>query len=248
MGRLTRVDKQGEVTQVDSYQMNCEQARQLFDAYLDGDLSPSMTAELGAHRVRCGECRRALALMQVSGHILSSNKDSSELPAVFTDRLIACMDAPQSSLMSRAKRFVYIGVPLAAAAVIALAFLGFFNNKETHVAGARDELTIGFDAFEEEFPLPAEGAAQQSGPVSNTSATERQLDEWVQQMQENIEEKRQSGESLHQAFDLTILQLLDILDQAKEGSTGVDHFPGTDDSSGSSQQEDVPPVDTLPNP
>lgn len=120
--------------------MDCRQAQQLFDAYLDGELSPTLETELGAHRVQCGDCRRALALLEVSGHIIRADHEEAATDSAFTDRLLACMDEPSRTLTHRAWRIASIGGGLAAAAVVALAFLGLFDSRQRGmVAGERVE-------------------------------------------------------------------------------------------------------------
>lgn len=120
--------------------MDCRQAQQLFDAYLDGDLSPSLVTELGAHRVHCADCRRALALLEVSGHILCADHDVVVADEAFTDRLLACMDEPRSILGNRLWRYGSIGSGIAAAALVALALLGMFDTRKRGVvAGERAE-------------------------------------------------------------------------------------------------------------
>lgn len=118
--------------------MNCSQARQLFDAYLDGELSNSLVTELSAHRVRCSACRRELALREVTGRVIQLDQEPTALSGDFTDRLLACVESRSNHWLQRARRTIYIGIPLAAAAVVALAFLGFFD-RSTHsiVAGKR---------------------------------------------------------------------------------------------------------------
>lgn len=122
--------------------MDCRQAQQLFDAYLDGELSPSLATELGAHRVQCADCRRALALLEVSGHIISADHDEIIPDEAFTDRLLACMDEPNPAITHQIWRVATIGGGLAAAALVALAFLGMFDTGNRGVvAGVREEGT-----------------------------------------------------------------------------------------------------------
>jgi Putative zinc-finger len=122
--------------------MRCEEARQLFDAYLDGELSPSLATELGVHRVRCAECRRSFALLEVSGHIISSDRDPVTVPDDFSERLLACVDVREHGWVAKVRRTLYFVGPLAAAAVIAMAFLGFFDRgRDSRVASMKVEPT-----------------------------------------------------------------------------------------------------------
>jgi len=179
--------------------MQCEQARQLFDAYLDGELSPALATELGAHRVQCADCRRSLALLEVTGHLLASDKEPVELSPAFSDRLLACMDTRPAKWVRRFRRTFYVGGPLAAAAVVALAFLGVFDPQGGRV---NSKIESVYDILEQpESPLPAD---DQVGVA---------LDEWTEQARERMDSKRQSGESLHNMLDLTVQQWIDILNE-----------------------------------
>ncbi|MGB2986190.1 MAG: zf-HC2 domain-containing protein [Phycisphaerae bacterium] len=207
--------------------MRCEQAQQLFDAYLNGELSPALTTELGAHRVRCPECRRALALLEVSGHVVASDRDPVALDGDFTDRLVACVESPGAKRIHALRRAPYIIGPLAAAAVIALAFLGVFDRSPGEWAG---EKTVWPDAKRpnvEEVRSAADLTVEETLPDADYR-NERLLEAWVEQMQENMAAKRESGESLQKAFGLTIRQLLDTLKEADEASDQGDDASGDD--------------------
>lgn len=214
--------------------MRCEQARQLFDAYLDGELSSSLSTELGVHRLNCPDCRRALALLEVSGHIIASDRKSVAMRADFADRLLACMKSPHLRWVNGLRRALYIAGPVAAAAVVVLAFLGFFDRPNTHVAGEKS-VQVEPWAVEEARPLPGRSAEEHSpeGGDSAGAVEERWLEEWVEQTQNNIAAKRESGKSLQKVLDLTILQLLDILNEADDPNRSV-QYPG---SSGNGSDE-----------
>ncbi len=204
--------------------MRCEEAQRLFDSYLDGELPSSLLHELDAHRLRCGPCRRALAIHEVAGHILASDQQPVALREDFTSRLLACVDTGARTRWEKVRRFLYVAGPLAAAAVIALAFLGAFDRgRESKVAGVKVEPIV-----------------QPSGPVSGRSAvvapdpydaaaSQRAIEQWIDQTRKNLAVKRQSGESLQQALDLTILQLLDILEEANDRAAYPPYFPGADE-------------------
>jgi len=199
--------------------MRCDEARQLFDSYLDGELSPSLATELGVHRVRCAECRRSFALLEVSGHILTSDRDPVTVPADFSERLLACVELGEHSWPARVRRSLYFVGPLAAAAVIAMAFLGFFDRgRESRVAGVKVE------------PTHAEpGALRPNAPSAiDREAAERAIDQWIGQMQNTRAARVQADESTPKAPDLTILQILEMLKDANEGAPELRHFPGAD--------------------
>lgn len=189
--------------------MDCSQARQLFDAYLDGELTGSLKTELGAHRLRCADCRRELALLEVTGHIITSDREIGGLNDGFTDRLLACMPRPQHARAHRYRRALYLAAPLVAAALIAIAVSGTWRtDRGNRVAG--EIVVAGPDLLD----LWASEAAQsrrtpESNPAADARATE--LDRLFGQMRENLAAKRQAGESVQQFFGLSIIQMLEIV-------------------------------------
>ncbi len=203
--------------------MRCEEARQLFDAYLDGELAPSLATELGAHRVHCPDCRRSLALLEVSGHIISSDRDPVSVPEDFSDRLLACVEVREHAWPARVRRILYVAGPIAAAAVIALAFLGFFDRgRDTLVAGVKVEPThveAGVTASHSIAPFLS---------AQDREAAERAIDLWIEQMQSHKAAKAKSGDSAQEPSDLTILQVLEMLKDANNNAPNPLHFPGAD--------------------
>ena len=198
--------------------MRCDQARQFFDAYLDGELSPSLATELGAHRLRCADCRQALALMEVSGHIVKTDQEPVQLRRNFTERLLDCVNQQSMPWLRRWRRQIYIGGPMAAAAVIALAFIGVFDNPESRVLSEKGVLI-------ERTPVGGE-ASTDSPYAAVTPALGRVADEgnqevlkaWIDQTRQNIAAKRESGESLRQFLDQKLEQWDSVLDDTKTES------------------------------
>jgi len=216
--------------------MRCEQAHQLFDAYLDGELSPSLATELGAHRVRCADCRQALAILEVSGHILASDHDGAALEGDFSDRLLACMDGNGLGWGRRLLRGLYVGGPLAAAAMIGLAFLGVFDTgQKTRILGEKHIRSEVANVVPDSI-MPAAG--------DRGSGQDQALDIFLQQAEKSLDAKRQSWESLQKAPDLTVLQLLEMLNALLEPAEGSPPdeapFPGADaPASATSDIEDL---------
>lgn len=207
--------------------MRCEDARQLFGAYLDGALSAPLVTELGVHRVQCPQCRRELALLEVAGHIVASEQDETSLPDGFTDRLLDCVESPASRGWARWRLRLYVGGPLAAAAVIAMAFLGFFDRDPGQVLGNRENAPAGIHRMNpERVESLRERDSQPDSGSTGTPKDDRLFQEWFRRAQESLQSKRQSGESLHSALDLTVLQLLEIL-EPRRPSTDVEPAAST---------------------
>jgi len=205
--------------------MRCHEAQQLFDAYLDAELSASMTAELDAHRLQCAECRRALAILEVTGHVLSADPQPVALTGDFTNRLMACVETPRAKRWGQVRRYLYAAGPLAAAAVIALAFLGAFDRTgPSRVAGVKVEPAVHDVSATAAIPAPP-----QSPSPAELEASQRAIDDWIAQMRANMEVKRQSSQSIQRAVDLTVLQLLDVLEEFNDQAAPPPHFPGADD-------------------
>jgi anti-sigma factor RsiW len=214
--------------------MHCEQVRQLFDAYVDGELSASQRTELGAHRLQCADCRRELALLEVSGHVLATDGMPEETSADFTDRLLACIDSPRRRWTQRIRRGLYIGGPMAAAAVVGLAFLGVFDRRESRVLGHKVErvaappAALPDHAVETPFSdltQPAEG-----------DAADRPTSEFFRRLRENVDAMEK--------LNATTLQLLESLqrpspDRDSTESSGGDFVgPPAPDESVDSDIED----------
>lgn len=109
--------------------ISCKHSRQLFDRYLDGELSPSLQAELHAHQIACGHCQSELAMMEACGDVIRHDCREPRLSDSFTDRVMAAHHERQ---VIRARRWfipqgpwyraaTIVLSPLAAAASIALA-------------------------------------------------------------------------------------------------------------------------------
>jgi len=206
--------------------MDCKQAEQLFDAYLDGELSPSLSTELGAHRLQCANCRRSLALLEVTGHIVSSDREPVSLEPEFTDRLLACVDERENGVWAKWRHRLYVGAPLVAAAVIVLAFAGFFDgSREKKVAGEQEINP----AITSKTPV---GSMQGDAPVE--PADEALISKWYRRTEQNVKSKKQSGESLQRALDSTLEGVLDVLENE---TGGIPKTPGAGSGSG----HDSPP-------
>lgn len=218
--------------------MRCADAEALFDAFLDGELSPALATELGAHRLRCPACRRKLALLEVAGQIIASDRESSRLPQDFEDRLLACVEQPKLARSIWQYRTIRIGGPVAAAAVLALAAVGLLSGRDRgRVAGVVEQAPpviadVDLSLLDEFAPAAAEQAQAELPPDGVTRA----LENWLERTQEDIG-------AVQGVFDLTIYQTLDILEEARRQSP----VPGTTTGNTETVPLADPPVVPLPS-
>jgi hypothetical protein len=113
--------------------MNCSQAEQFFDAYLDGELSGSLRLEFDAHRLRCPLCQQKLAMMEACEHTLARDSHALTAPDDFTERVMdQIRERRVIKLHARRRRITVAASVLAPAAAIALfAFLWPFGGGAT---------------------------------------------------------------------------------------------------------------------
>lgn len=104
--------------------ITCQNARDLFDRHLDGELSASLQTELHAHCLQCLSCQNELAMLETCGDVIALDRGEPQLSAAFTDRVLA---ARRSRIARPPRRWpltlARAGLPLAAAASITLAIL-----------------------------------------------------------------------------------------------------------------------------
>ena len=103
--------------------IECRQANNLIDAYLNEELSASWTAELHAHLIACPRCSRELALLDACGDVIATDRIGPVPGEGFTDRVLAASNAmfSQDARARRRRPFsMWTGAGLAAAAVLVL--------------------------------------------------------------------------------------------------------------------------------
>lgn len=110
--------------------MTCRHCRHLQDAFLDGELSESQTAEVHAHLLQCAECQREFELVRACAHVIASDdSDGARLAVNFAQRVLDSLPAerfaPTTSRQRwlRFRRWMEYGLAPAAAAVLAFAVL-----------------------------------------------------------------------------------------------------------------------------
>jgi hypothetical protein len=216
--------------------MRCADAEVLFDAFLDGELSPALATELGAHRLRCASCRRKLALLEVAGQIIASDQEPARLSQGFEDRLLACVEQPKPSFPLWRSRLARIGAPLAAAAVLAMAAFGVFAGRDRgRVAGVVEQAP---PAVADVSPSDLD---EFTPPTTPRSADELPLDGVTRALENWLERTQHEFGAVQGVFDLTIYQTLDILEEARRLHPPQASVVGGADSAPTAVPSIVPP-------
>ncbi len=191
--------------------MDCQQARNLFDVYLDGELSPSLVTEMHAHRLTCPSCREELAVIEVAGHVIASGVDDQAAPAEFTDRLLACLE-PSAIQPHPLRLWTFrIGGGIAAAACITLAVVQL--TKPDSIVASRVDVGPAVVTSSAED-------AQQAPAVTGPSMAEA-AETLGQSLKDALLETRESSDSLFDLGKMTFLQMIDDvqLDELRDGQS-----------------------------
>jgi hypothetical protein len=189
--------------------MHCEQARNLFDAYLNGELSPALETELAAHRLQCPDCRHELAMLEVVGHVVAADGDDEHtLDDAFTDRLMACLDERRIvPARPHWRPLALWGGGLAAAAAIAITSTILINRPHPQVLGVRQEKVVE--------------------PVDLGLAA----DSLVHDVETNWQQHYDNAQDVVRFGEMTIMQILDRLgiDEAVESPEPFEVMPDSFD-------------------
>lgn len=104
--------------------ISCQNAKRLFDRYLDGELPPSLQTELHAHRLNCTECHNELGMLEACVDVIAMDRCEPVLSGSFTDRILAARKVQmQPPRRHWGRVLLMIGSPMAAAASIAMAIM-----------------------------------------------------------------------------------------------------------------------------
>ncbi len=108
--------------------ISCRQARHLFDAFLDDELSPGLRAELHTHRVNCPACSQELAILEACADVIATDRREPRLHPDFADRVMVAFAGRRPAATYRWRRIVlFVGSPFAAAAVLLFALTTWFH-------------------------------------------------------------------------------------------------------------------------
>ncbi|HKQ49249.1 MAG TPA: zf-HC2 domain-containing protein [Phycisphaerae bacterium] len=148
--------------------LTCRHVQHLHDRFLDGDLTPSMTAEIHAHLLQCPACQHQMEISRASADVIARDDSHYELDSGFAMRVVAALPKPSpsaalgSAQRSRRRRVWRIvgmaALPAAAAALfIAVVILPtapttprptFVAGKAVEAAGVQDLMNPTLDAVD----------------------------------------------------------------------------------------------------
>ena len=138
--------------------MTCRHVAQLRDVYHDGELSPSLVAEVHAHLLQCPACQEQFEVVRACGAVIAKDHSGPELDSGFASRVVAELameraDGPSTTLPTRRDarrrigRWVLSSTLPAAAAMLFFAVLIWPSNEparqNTDVAGVAVTATDG---------------------------------------------------------------------------------------------------------
>jgi Putative zinc-finger len=196
--------------------LTCRNIRQLHDAFADGELSPSLTAEFHAHLLQCPACQRQIEMLQAVSDVITKDQPEPELDSGFAQRVVASIPkvAALSDSMSTRPRLAWrvmrrASLPAAAAAL----FLGIvFWPKEQP---AKPTMVAGITAFKSVVDPTLDAAAdtQKAGQTLNQllAISAGQAREDVKQGLERVESLRQKASQPFSLTDVLWMPFDDIL-------------------------------------
>lgn len=214
--------------------MNCSHARNLFDAYLNGELSNALATELAAHRLQCSACRHELALMEVAGHVMRSDPDDPKAPADFTRRLMACIEAPRPIPFYRRAKVVWAAGSMMAAAACLTFVVTLRSGPEERVKGARQD-----------FNGPVTTPESNEAPNAPAADIDAVTEAFQRRLEQETSNTHKAVNSLEQAGRRTILNTIQALqaespdeENANQGAPPDNRADAPDDTRGAPDAED----------
>ncbi len=111
--------------------MTCRHVRQFHDAYVDGELSSSMMAEVHAHLLQCPECQREVEMIRACGAVIAKDVSEPVLDSGFASRVVAKLqeagprgEAKLETRRARRRRLWGVSVSAGLPAAAAMLFFG----------------------------------------------------------------------------------------------------------------------------
>lgn len=127
--------------------VTCRHVQQLHDAYLDGELSSGLMAEVHAHVLQCPVCQQQIETIRACVDVIANDRSEPRLSAGFAARVVAALPPTTAGTIPfietrriRRRRlvraFARTGLPAAAAALLFAALLyPQVQERPTRVAG-----------------------------------------------------------------------------------------------------------------
>lgn len=182
--------------------MTCRHVNELRDAYLDGDLSPSLTAEVHAHLLQCPACQQQFEMMRACGDLIARDESEPVLDTGFASRVVASLpkkSAPAPDLMTRRdvrQRFfrIFAGAGLPAAA--AMLFLSVLIWPTSQDGIVLDETMKASDVTAPDVTTPVAGIVSPTiDTVRDTRETIRGVTDAFTKTVDNVPELQPMEES-----------------------------------------------------
>jgi hypothetical protein len=185
----------------------CDHVQNLFDAYLNDEISAAQASEVDAHCLKCESCRKQLRLMEACGNVIRLDTSEPQLSNDFTSRLVNIIEQePAVFGLQLHRRMKIAAALLGAAATIAL--FGFFGR----------QMWVG-----EVDPARPDIASQNTVPQDHTSAPVSLIGDYI-----GLPLDRVLGvsEGLPGAAQLGQMTLNKLNDAANADMQPLDLFPG----------------------
>jgi hypothetical protein len=152
--------------------ITCKNAQQLFDRYLDGELSSSLQAELHAHRLNCSECQQDLAIFEACGDVVRMDTREPRLDSSFTNRVMLGYAVRRRSHRPRWQRIAtWAGTGLAAAASITLAVIWMLPSSPPNLPSITAGAKVAVSEPAKEFLTAKEGTQLTDAAKAELDAT-----------------------------------------------------------------------------
>ena len=102
--------------------LTCRNIKQLHDAFVDRELSPSLTAEVHAHLLQCPACQQQVEMLRAVGDVIARDSVAPRLDSGFAQRVVAAIPKPVASVPHHRplawRTLTRAGLPVAAASIL----------------------------------------------------------------------------------------------------------------------------------
>jgi mycothiol system anti-sigma-R factor len=119
--------------------MDCNEIRQLLDAYLDGELEEALQPEVKKHLNSCPDCRKEVEATSGFNSLVRANMPMYRAPAQLKARIRALLreeSAPKSDWLFRFRRpLIYAAAMLVLGFILVSALRTFSPNKDQELIG-----------------------------------------------------------------------------------------------------------------